>query len=102
MKLATIGSTKKRTPVDMFSELLTGQYEEVKGIPCRITKLSPEKTYLSNGIQYCFAEVTFANGVQYGIEAYGDEAARLFAEASSCIRPSSDQSLVGEPLLLTA
>lgn len=94
-------SAKRRTPVDAFRELLTGQYEEISGIPCRITNLSHDKTYLSNGIQYCFAEVTFADGVQYGIEAYGDEAAALFAEASSCIR-LSEQSLAGESMLISA
>ena len=45
--------------------------------------------------------MTFANGVQYGIEAYGDEAAELHAEASSYIRPRSEQSLADEPLLIT-
>jgi hypothetical protein len=96
-------ATKERTPVDAFRELLSGEYEETKGIPWSITNLSRDKTFLSNGIRYCFVEVTFANGVQYGTEAYGEDALALLAEASSHIDLKSQQSLLrGEPTLITA
>ena len=35
---------------------------------------------LANGIPYCFAEVTYDSGSQFGIAAYGEEAAELFKE----------------------
>jgi hypothetical protein len=96
-------SSKERTPVDAFRELLTGAYEETRGIPWTITNLSRDKTFISNGLQYCFVEVTFANGVQYMTEAYGDDALALFAEASNQTERGSVQSLVyGEPMLITA
>jgi hypothetical protein len=38
---------------------------------------------LANGIPYCFAEVTCDNGSQFGITAYGDEAAELLKEVDS-------------------
>jgi hypothetical protein len=52
---------------------------EEKGLECQITKLiSPSSGQLSNGIDYCFVEVTCENGVQYGIPAYGKEAEELY------------------------
>ena len=46
----------------------------------RITRSTEEIVTLANGISYCFAEVTCDNGSQFGISAYGDEAAELFKE----------------------
>lgn len=98
----SVGASKERTPVDAFRELLYGEYEETKGIPWRITNLTGDKTFLSNGIRYCFVEVTFANGVQYGTEAYGEDALALLAEASSHIDLKLQQSLLrGERMLNT-
>jgi hypothetical protein len=36
---------------------------------------------LRNGAEYCFIEVTCDDGIQYGIQAYGDEAVELHKEA---------------------
>ena len=44
----------------------------------RITRSTEEIVTLANGFPYCFAEVTFDNGSQFGIAAYGEEAAELF------------------------
>lgn len=72
--------------VDAFKSLVSGEArssEEISssGSTYRITRLSEEGTYLCNGLEYCFVEVTFGDGVQYGIDAYGDEALALRREA---------------------
>jgi hypothetical protein len=36
---------------------------------------------LSNGIEYCLIEITCDDGIQYGIQACGDEAIELHKEA---------------------
>ena len=33
-----------------------------------------------NGLKYYFVEVTCSDGIQYGIQAYGDEAEDLYKE----------------------
>jgi hypothetical protein len=48
---------------------------------CRITWLSKDITVLRNGAEYCLIEVTCDDGIQYGIQAYGDEAVELHKEA---------------------
>jgi hypothetical protein len=52
---------------------------------CQITKTSNEISYMRNGIEYCFVEVTCGDGTQYGLQAYGEEANRLYKEAYRCI-----------------
>ena len=52
---------------------------------CRITKTSNEISYMRNGIEYCFVEVTCSDGTQYGLQAYGEEANQLYKEACRCI-----------------
>ena len=39
---------------------------------CQITKTSSEISYMRNGIEYCFVEVTCSDGTQYGLQAYGE------------------------------
>lgn len=97
-----IGAFKKeKTPVDALREVVAGRYEETRGFPWSITKLSRDKTFKSNGIEYCFAEVSFANGIQYGIEAFGDEAEALRKEVSIYFHPGSEgRSLHQQPLLI--
>lgn len=48
---------------------------------CRITKISQNVSHLSNGVEYCLIEVTCNDGIQYGVQAYGDEAVGLHKEA---------------------
>jgi hypothetical protein len=36
---------------------------------------------MTNGLKYYFVEVTCSDGIQYGIQAYGDEAEDLYKEA---------------------
>jgi hypothetical protein len=72
---------RERTVIDAFKDLVEGRIEETAGLPCTITRLSERPKGLANGIAYCFAEVSFPNGVQYGIEAFGDEAHQLYEAA---------------------
>jgi len=73
----------ERSAADALRELVSGKYPETSGLSYRVTRLSEEDAHLKNGVEYCSVEVTFANGVQYGIEAFGDEGARLRKEAMS-------------------
>jgi hypothetical protein len=44
---------------------------------CHITEMSVNLSHLSNGIEYTFVEITCADGIQYGLQAYGKEALEL-------------------------
>jgi hypothetical protein len=48
---------------------------------CSITKISQNISHLSNGVEYCLIEITCNDGIQYGIQACGDEAVELHKEA---------------------
>ncbi len=48
---------------------------------CSITKVSQNISHLSNGIEYCLIEITCDDGIQYGIQAHGEEAIELHKEA---------------------
>ena len=48
---------------------------------CRISKVFENISYLINGVEYCFVEVTCNDTMQYGLQAYGDEAIELHKEA---------------------
>ena len=54
-------------------------------VNCQITKTSKDISYMKNGIQYFFVEVTCSDGIQYGLQAYGEEANDLYKEAYRCI-----------------
>lgn len=71
----------ERTVIDAFKDLVEGRIEETAALSWTITRLSEKSNGLANGMAYCFAEVSFSNGVQYGIEAFGDEAHQLYEEA---------------------
>jgi hypothetical protein len=51
---------------------------------CYITKRPQKISYTKDGIEYCFVEVTCSDGIQYGIQAFGDEAIALYIEANRC------------------
>ena len=51
---------------------------------CQITKTFNEISYMRNRIEYCFVEVTFSDGTQYGLQAYGEEVNQLYKEAYRC------------------
>jgi hypothetical protein len=53
-------------------------------VNCQITKTSQHVYYMRNGIEYYFVEVTCDDGAQYGLQAYGEEAKRLYNEVYRC------------------
>jgi hypothetical protein len=44
----------------------------------RITKYSDTIAKMNNGIEYYYVEVTSKDGIQYGIQAFGEEAIALY------------------------
>lgn len=44
-------------------------------------KMTESPLTMRNGIDYCYVEVTFANGATYGIPGYGEEARELRKQA---------------------
>jgi hypothetical protein len=51
---------------------------------CHITKRPRELSFTKDGEEYCFVQVSCGDGVQYGIQAFGDEAIELHKEANKC------------------
>jgi hypothetical protein len=67
LKTSSILSTKYGGSIEALDELLKS---------CHITEISVSLSQLTNGIEYSFVEVT-SDGVQYGLQAYGNEAIQL-------------------------
>jgi hypothetical protein len=77
--------------IDALQQLLDSRYKKrdkhdedryaYNKISCKITKISDKITYMTNGLKYYFVEVSCSDGIQYGIQAYGDEAEDLYKEA---------------------
>jgi hypothetical protein len=61
--------------------LVQGEEVGTKDVQWRLTRLTDEGT-LKNGVNHCHVEITFANGLQFGITCYGDEASELHKNAS--------------------
>jgi hypothetical protein len=49
---------------------------------CSITKIPQNVTKLSNGAEYCLIEITCDNSIQYGLQAFREEAMKLHKEAT--------------------
>ena len=49
---------------------------------CSITQAYEDILYSANGAAYYFVEVTCSDGIQYGIQAYGEEARALYKEVN--------------------
>lgn len=65
-------------PAEALTKLLLGEGVEGKG---RITSSTGSIKTMRNGIKYFSVEVTFEDGVQYGISAYDEEAEELYKVA---------------------
>jgi hypothetical protein len=52
---------------------------------CHVTKTSKHVYHLKNGTEYCFVEVTCDDCSQYGLQAFGEEAMKLYNEVYKCI-----------------
>jgi hypothetical protein len=51
-------------------------------VSCSITQAYEDIFYSANGAAYYFVEVTCSDGIQYGIQAYGEEARALYKEVN--------------------
>lgn len=49
---------------------------------CSITQAYEDILYSADGAAYYFVEVTCSDGIQYGIQAYGEEARALYKEVN--------------------
>ena len=93
------GGSEERTVIDALRDLLEGKYGETRGLSWAITRLTDPNARHLNGIQCCFTEVTFSDGSQYGMEAFGDEAAKLYKKSLQYQRTGAEHSV---PVLLVA
>jgi hypothetical protein len=73
--------TSYQDSIHALRELIPSEPDEGSRRSCHITKLSHSVSKLENGIEYCLVEVTCDDGEQYGIQAFGNEAADLHIEA---------------------
>ena len=62
------GSAMYDSSIDALHDLLSS---------CQITEISTNLSHLTNGIEYSFVEITCIDGIQYGLQAYGQEALEL-------------------------
>jgi hypothetical protein len=82
--------------IDALQKLLISSNNEENvrcNTACHITKRPQRISYTRDGIEYCFVEITCSDGIQYGIQAFGDEAIALYIEANRCFmcaQPSVD------------
>jgi hypothetical protein len=61
-------STPYRSSIDALHDLRNS---------CQITDITSSLSHLANGIEYSFVEITCSDGIQYGLQAYGNEALDL-------------------------
>jgi hypothetical protein len=61
-------STRYENSIEALRELISS-------LP--ITEITASLSHLTNGVEYSFAEVTCSDGIQYGLQAYGNEALEL-------------------------
>jgi hypothetical protein len=76
-----------QSSIDALQKLLIFNNNKEKvgyDAPCYITKRPQRIYYTQDGIEYCFVEITCPDGVQYGIQAFGDEVIALYIEANRC------------------
>lgn len=55
----------------------------------KITRYPEKLRTLDNGLKHYFVEVTCNDGIQYGLQAYGEEAVSLFKETMKNIGKSA-------------
>jgi hypothetical protein len=71
-----------RNSVDAFSHLLNGLDDEGRMLEDPdISNISSNTKKLKNGIRHCCVHVLFKSGVEYRIDAFGDEANELHLRA---------------------
>jgi hypothetical protein len=55
----------------------------------KITRYPERLRLLDNGIKHYFVEVTEKDGIQYGLQAYGEEAIALYNETMRALGKSA-------------
>jgi len=70
-----------RNSVDAFTHLVSEERESVFRGTTSVAQISAKIGYMQNGIRYCSVQVTFNNGEEYRIDAYGEEADELYSKA---------------------
>ena len=66
----------------------------------RITKYSDNITKMTNGIEYYCVEVTSKEGIQYGIQIFGEEAIDLYNTTMKIIQGTTNTAEHEVPLPL--
>jgi len=52
----------------------------------KITRYPERLRILDNGVEHYFVEVTCEDGIQYGLQAFGEEAISLYKETMKTLR----------------
>ena len=55
----------------------------------KITRYPERLRQLDNGVKHYFVEVTDKDGIQYGLQAYGEEAIALYKETMRALGKSA-------------
>jgi hypothetical protein len=55
----------------------------------KITRYPERLRLLDNGVKHYFVEVTDRDGIQYGLQAYGEEAIALYKETMRALGKSA-------------
>jgi hypothetical protein len=55
----------------------------------KITRYPEKLRTLDNGVEHYFVEVTCNDGIQYGLQAFGEEAVSLFKETMKTLGKSA-------------
>ena len=55
----------------------------------KITRYPEKLRKLDNGVEHYFVKVTCNDGIQYGLQAYGEEAVSLFKETMKTLGKSA-------------
>lgn len=70
-----------RNSIDAFTHLVSKERESSYRGKAEVARISAKMGCMQNGIRYCSVQVTFNNGEEYRIDAYGEEADELYSKA---------------------
>ncbi|MDW0165451.1 MAG: hypothetical protein QOK91_09785 [Nitrososphaeraceae archaeon] len=62
----------------------------------KITRYPERLRILENGVEHYFVEVTCEDGLQYGWQAYGEEAIALYKESMKTVGQCFDEKVNGK------
>jgi hypothetical protein len=84
---------------EILSDMPTGYGSSIEALrdlrsSNNITKMSTNLIVLENGIKYSSVEVTRSDGIQYGLQAYGNEALGLNKVAQEIIPKEQEPKML--------